>query len=321
MGWAAAGLAGAGIGSSIIGGIMGNNASKRARNQAVAAAEGIQKVGLPDYERMRLELEQLRVMGFITPEQEEAYLQEASQMQGVGVDPRLQKTELDAIEQLARISGSGGMDAQAMLANTQAENSAKSLARGQREANLTSAAQRGALNSGMLYAANQIAGQEGANQAALVGAQQAASANDRDLEALKAMANLGGQVTERQLGVDLKKAQAQDAINQFNTQNMIGRSTRFADRGMSAQEKNLSNAQSVANQNVGLRNSQQEYNKQLERQRYLDELERQKAVASARTGAAQIAQSGAANAGQMYGGIGQALIGAGGAIYANQKKD
>ena len=65
----------------------------------------------PDVSEMALQLEQLVQQGALSPEQAATIQQEQSQMNGISLDPKLQKAQMDALASLTDISDSGGMTA------------------------------------------------------------------------------------------------------------------------------------------------------------------------------------------------------------------
>ena len=210
------GAAGA-IGSGIIGANASNNASKRASRTAAEASQNFANIQDPNYEEMKLKLDMLVQQGVISPEEQFAILQDPSMMAGVQKDPRLAKAEMDALSTLANINEHGGMDPQAQLAIAQAQAQTGQAARGAREANLTNAAQRGVLGSGLEFVSNQMADQDAATQANLLGLGAAAAGNQRQLQALNDYGNFANTLSGQDLALQESKARSQDAINQFNT--------------------------------------------------------------------------------------------------------
>jgi hypothetical protein len=308
------------LGSGVIGGIMQGNAAGKAANTARAAAQRFYDIEDPNYEEMRLSLEELQSQGLLTPELEQAILQDPSLMTNISKDPRLAKAEMDALATLANISAEGGMDPQAMLAMRQAQQSGLAQARGSREANLQNAAARGALGSGLEFVSNQMADQNAANQAEMVGLQQASSANQRDLQALGDYANFANQLGQQDLSLQSAKAQAQDAVNKFNTTIRGDVQKRNVGAVNAASELNLAEKQRIADQNTLLRNQQQSYNKGLEQKKFDNAMEKARG-ASGLTGAQMSGIGGQGQAAaDLWGGVGQTLSGLG-TTFANYYTD
>lgn len=321
----AIGLAIAGTAAAVAGGVAANNASKRAARTAQSAADRFYDFDDPNYEQMRLKVEELKSQGLISPEEEQAMLQQATELNGVQTDPRLKTAEYDALDQLSRISSEGGMDSQAKLGMEEASIAGQGQARGARDANLLNAAQRGVSGSGLEFVSNQMADQGAANQTSMEGLHQAADANQRDLAALSGLTGLSNTMQNRDYAQQANKAQAQDAINRFNTTMQGDANQRNVSNRNNAQVANLRETQRIADQNVGLRNSANQYNSTLEHQKFQDNLARATGAGgqTPQVVGAQLAQGKAMQ--DMYGGLAKAGIGAGASIYGartpEDKKD
>jgi hypothetical protein len=307
-------------GAATAGAVASNKASGRASRTAERAAQRFYDIDDPDYEAMKLKLEELKSQGVLSPEQEEAILQDPSLLQNVAQDPRLAKADMDALATLSSIANSGGMDAQSQLGFEQARGKAEAAARGSREANLLNAAQRGVSGSGLEFTSNQMADQNAANQYSMEGLAKAAEGNKRDLDALGALIGQTNTLSSRDLELQASKAQAQDAINKFNTQTRQGVQSTNVGANNAAQQYNLGEKQRLSDQNTVLRNSQQQYNSNIGQQKFQNDMDRARGAAGL-TGAQVAAQTAAGqNLSQSLGGLGQAALGVGGAIYANQSK-
>lgn len=316
-------LAGGGIG--LVSGILGSGAQSDAADKASgisnAAAQRFYNFADPDYSQMLLNPDQYSVAGNLDPAMIQSILQGQSEMNGVKADPRLQKSEMDALATLSNIAGAGGMDAQSQLAFQQALSQSGQAARGAREANLSNAARRGASGSGLEFVSNQLADQDAANQAQMTGLNQAAAANQRDLEALKGMSDIGSNLTNRDLATQQARAQSQDAINRFNAQTQNSNAQSNTDYLNNAQQYNLTNKQNIANQNVSAKNYAQEKNTGIEQQKFANNLARAQGAGGLAGQQANAAlQQGQASA-NLWGGLGQSALGTLGSIYANKKKD
>lgn len=251
--------------------LTGGNSDKAnaAMEKALAA---MQAVELPDIEKMQLELEGMVQQGKLSPEEAQLFLQEKSQMNGVSTDPKLMQAQLDALSGLQDISNSNGLTLgdKAKLSDIQSQENAQ--ARGQREAILQSAQARGLGGSGISLMAQLQNQQDSATRASKRGTDVAAAAQDRALQALMQSGNLGGQIQENQFNQKAQVAKANDAINQFNTQNMQQTGNLNTGLRNTAQAANLAEKQRVADSNVGTRNQQQMHNKGLYQQQFNNEL-------------------------------------------------
>lgn len=314
-------LAAGALGAGVAGAISSNNASKRAARAARVGQEAFESIALPRISEQELELELLKSMGDLNPELQENVLQEDTAFQEISEDPRLRKAQLDALSTLSNISSEGGMDAQAMATLAGAQSQAGQMARGNREALMQNAAARGVGGSGLEFVLSDQANQNAANQFANESLNAAAAAEARKMEALQGMAGLGGQMRSQDFNVASTKANAQDAINRFNATNRTQIGGANVDRRNTAMAQNLQNKQQLSNQNVALKNSQQQYNKELLQNKFDNEIKRAQGISgsSAQVANAQL-QGGQAVAGTL-GGIGQAALGAGATLFANQAKD
>ena len=311
-----------GIGSSIFG---SGDQSKRAEEQQKNLEEAIKRiydVESPDPSKMQISPEMLSQMGELSPEMESYLfglpLPTASLL--AAEDQRYLDPQLDALAQLSNIAGAQGMDAQGMAAMEEARMGNAAAARGAREANLTNAAQRGGAGSGLEFVSNQMADQNAANQNNLYGLNQAALANQRRLDALNQMSNLAGTMSERDLGLELHRADSQDAMNKLTSEFLRDAQQRNVDRANTAQAQNLSEKQRVADQNVAFRNYGQEYNAKLPQQNFDNNMKKASTAAGVTTGTSESQAIQSQAAGNMWGGIGQGLTGTAGALFSNMGK-
>lgn len=321
----AAAVAAAGsIGGGAMGAMAQTNASKRSANLAKDAARRFYDVEDPNYENMKLQLEQLVQSGQLTPEMEENILQNPTAFEQANQDPRLRQTEMDALSTLANISNEGGMDAQARLGMEEARIQGDAQARGSREANLQNAAQRGVAGSGLEFVSNQMADQNSANQSSIRGMQEAAAANARDLQALQGMTNTAGQIENQDFSRQSALAKARDDISRFNTAAQQSVQQRNVGARNTALSQNLAEKQRISDQNTLIRNQEQQYNKGLEHQRFEDQMAKAQGAAGL-VGNQQSAINAQGQAmGNLFGGIGQSIGGAGSSIagyYAKQESD
>lgn len=133
---------------------------------------------------------------------------------------------------------------------------------------LQSERQRGFGGSGSELASQLLAQQSTANQANQMGMDVNAQAQARALQALSQLGGYTNDVSNLQFNQAAQKAAAQDAINQFNTQNLnqgnlYNRSTQQDLNSQNAQILNQANMykNQLGNQNVDILNQQQQYNK------------------------------------------------------------
>ena len=244
----------------------------------------------PDIAQMQLQLDQLVQQGILSPEEAQVYLQNPSAMNQISTDPKLQQAQMDALASLQEI-GQGGMTDmdRAQLAKIAQDEAIRS--RGAREAILQNMEARGAGGSGASLLAQLQNSQDAANRQSMRDTEVAGMAQQRALQALQGAGQMGGQMQNTQFNQQAQVAQANDAINQFNTQNrqQVGNLNTSARNTAAAQ--NLAEKQRVADTNVGTANTQQQYNKQLPQQNFQNKL----SVAQGKAGV-NAQQAGAANA-------------------------
>lgn len=303
----------------------GNNESAdRAIAQAVGQYDAIKP---PTLEELQVQYEQLRSAGQLTPEMEAAFQQAASEMRNVSTDPRLKQQQMNALSSLEGIADAGGMTLvdKANLAGIQKEIGMQE--RGSREAIISGMARRGQSGSGVELAAMLQNQQGSADRAASQGLNVQATAQARALEAIMQGGQLGGQIRQQEFGEQSEKAQAQDAINRFNTQNSQQVAGANVNRRNSAQEVNLGNAQDILNKNVAIRNTNQDANVKARQTVY----DNQMGLANARSGVLRDKANQANQRGQaetdFWGNIintgarvGQAYVTGGASELANKKK-
>jgi len=231
-----------------------------------------------------LEFQDYEWQGDLTPE-EIAYQDIASAQQGesemsnISMDPRLRTAQMGALESLQDVAQSGGMTQadQANLARIQSQTG--EAARGRRGAIQQQMQQRGMGGSGMELLAQLQGNQAATNQSAQMGLDVAGMAQDRALQAMQMGGNMGGNIRSQDWGEQSQQAQAQDAINRFNTSNTQQSNQFNAQNQMTADQYNanqradtnrfnVQGQQGISNQNVDSGNQQQQYNQNLEQQRY-----------------------------------------------------
>lgn len=242
--------------------LSGGN-EKKSINAAKKGIEVFDELETPDINQMIIELDELVQQGVYSPEQAQAILQESSATANVETDPELMDAQYDALLKLREIADQGGLTAtdRARLSEIRSQEGAR--ARGMREALLTDAQARGMGGAGTTLASNLISAQGTSNREAQRGLDVAADAEQRALQALMGSADLGGRMQETSYNQQMRKAENQDAINQFNTgvRNQVGLTNTAANN--EAQRINLDTRQRIADANVGIGNEEEAHNKGL----------------------------------------------------------
>lgn len=224
------------------------------------AVNSISNVETPSIAKMKIKLASLVQQGVLSTEMADNLLQQATAYNQM--DP----TARNALE---GVVSAEGLDPQARAVLQQVQQEQGAVDRGAREAIMQDAAARGVAGSGLEMANRMNAQQGNATMAANRGFQAAAEANQRRMEAVQGLASM-----------DQQKAAAQDAINQFNSANRMS-------WARNAEEKNLAEKQRIADQNVGLKNQQELYNKGLYQQDFQNRFAKGQALSNANLGVAQ----------------------------------
>lgn len=191
--------------------------------------------GLTPPELAALDLEQV---GELSPELARAISAEGTAFEDVYVDPRLKQAQQDALEQLQGIAEAEGLTAQDKALLSRIARQERTQERGQREAIIQQAQQRGIAGSGLELMQQMQAQQDAATRQSIRDQEIAALAEQRKLEALQQAGQLGGQMRSQEFGEQAQIAQARDLMERFN----------------------LANQQQVELTNVGARNQAQQYN-------------------------------------------------------------
>lgn len=278
MSWVATAIGAA----QLVSGLVGQNQQRQAQAGAQAAMErsqqGIAGVELPDIEKMKLFLENPELIGQYTPLLENALQLGPSGMEGVSTDPRLKQAQMQALEQISGFA-KGEMTPADMVALEQIRRSTASQGQARQQSILSEMQQRGQGGSGAELIARLKAGQSEADRASQEGMELQQMLQQRALQAISQQGQLGGAIRSQEFGEKSNIAQAKDIINQFNLQNKQNIGQRNISEQNRAQMLNLAERQRIADQSVALRNQQQQYNKQLEQQRYANEMQRAQAAA------------------------------------------
>lgn len=275
-------------------GIFGSNGAYQ-KGLDQEAVQTLQDTELPDIDSMQLQLQQLVQSGQLSPEEAQTYLQSKSDLNNISLDPKEKQAQMDALSGLQDVANNHGVTAadQAQLNNIQSQEDTK--ARGAREAILSGAQARGVSGSGAELLSQMLNQQDSATRAANSGFDVAANAQNRALSALQAAGTLGGQMQNQEFNQKATVANANDAIDRFNTANKQSQENLNVGNRNTAQAANLNTTQGIANQNVDIANKQQQYNKSLAQQDFENNLKKNTAVAGAlnKTGANQASQQNA----------------------------
>lgn len=113
-------------------------------------------------------------------------------------------------------------------------------------------ADRGLAGSGMDYALRQQAAQDATEREALASLERAAMSQEGKRSAMSRMGAMAGDMNARRFDEAARKAEAQDAINRFNTGNQIDTARMNTNIRNQAAQYNHSGRQRTSDNNVGL---------------------------------------------------------------------
>jgi hypothetical protein len=234
-------------------------------------------------EERPLNLEQVGYEGDYSPEELAALRQGDTNLRGVQVDPRLKAAQLQALGGFQDIVDSDGLTAEDQYRLSQINSDQAGRERGSREAILQNAQQRGVAGSGLELLSQLQNQQDSATRANAQALGVNAQAQAAKRAALEGLASTGGSIRSQDYGEQAAAAQAQDAIDRFNTANTQDVSKFNVNNVNTAAQRNLNMRQELAGQNTGIRNQAATVN-QGAAQRAFDN---RSSLASARAGVLQ----------------------------------
>lgn len=287
----------------IVGNIMGSGDRDAAREAQARALKEMLDLQVPNPEDQKIYLQKLVSQGQLSPEME-AYISAApSKMEGVSTDPRLKEAQMKALAQMQDLGKTGFNAEDKMVLNKVAADTARQ-SQGRDQAIMQNMAMRGMGGSGQELAARMMSAQQATQNQAEEGDRVAAMAQRRALESIAQAGGMAGSIRNQDFDQQSAVARAQDEINRFNTQNRISAGQRNTDRTNAARQYNLSEAQRIADTNVGLGNQQEIHNKGLSQQNFENRYRRAAGAAGAYNQEAQNRSAEAQAVGNMWAGIG-----------------
>jgi hypothetical protein len=242
------------------------------------ALNRVQNVATPDLPALADQIKQAMLAGQITPAQYQATLQQViGKMDAAGMDTTALQADsgmnnvdtdaatlgaargqLEQLDQLGKNNGLSDAD-RAQFASIIAQNDAD--ARGQTQGTLDTLASQGQGGaSGAALLARLTGGQSAANRNAAAGATVAQSAQARALDALKSALAGNTSLNQQLYSQDAAKAQAQDAVNQFNTSTKNSVAQFNATQQQAANQANFQAAQAAEAARALAQNQAAQYN-------------------------------------------------------------
>lgn len=238
------------------------------------------KLRPPTIAEMQYQLKDLIQQGVITPEDAQVVMADPSAYLDIEEDPTVRKAQLGSLSKLQGIVDSGGMDAQSKADVAEIIRSLDTANKGNREAIVQNAQQRGVGGSGLEMANKLTAAQEASTNASQQGMDAAALAEKRALEAIMNTGQLSTQIRGQDYTKASDKAAAIDAINKFNTQNKQAIGVANVNARNAAQATNLGAKQRIADTNTLNANEKAKYDATLKQQ----DFENQAKIAAGKTG-------------------------------------
>jgi hypothetical protein len=298
------------VAAPVIGGLLGSSRAKKEAKRAAAAQQAalaaFAGIDIPTTAQQEITPEMLQYLQDYAPQAESTEQLGPTAMEQIALDPRLQQTQMEALEQLAGLS-KGGLSEADIAGLAQVRRAAAGEAQAKQGQILQEMAARGQGGSGAELIARLKSAQSGADRQSDESLQIARMAQERALQALSQGAGLAGQVRGQQYGEQSDLAKSRDIVNQFNTQNRQNVQQRNVQTQNQAQAANLAQRQEMANRNVGLRNEAEQYNKQLLQQRYANQLSRASGMAGQYQGIANTQNQQAGRTADMYAGVGSGV--------------
>jgi hypothetical protein len=233
------------------------------RAEMEKAVAEIEKLQIPDIEKQQIKLQMMSDAGYLNAEQME---QEGE----ISTDPALRDAQMQALSAL-RERGQAGLTEEDMAAQNLMLRGVAAQEQAQQKGLLQGMAERGALDSGAQLAA-QLSGQQSSYNRAYEQAQQnAIAAAQAKREALAQAGNMAQGIEQADLARGQNERGYRQAIEQFNLQN-----------NMVAQQDALNTRRG----DVGLRNQEQMYNKELFQRDFENQRSKTQLLSNARTGQA-----------------------------------
>lgn len=257
---------------SIFGGVLGAEDYKHGRDKSdaaeFAAMDYWQNLQPPATSDLSVQLQKAVLGGELTTEQAQTILQQESEMKGIQEDPALRGYQMGGLADLQKIVDSEGLDPQERAKLEQMLSQSATQERGQREAIMANARERGISGSGIELLNNLTAQQGSADRASQAGFDITAEGDARKRQAMQDLLQGSSAVRGQEFTQAGDVAKAQDAINQWNAankQNVELSKTRDENQ---ANLYNWQRANTVSDKNTDIANQQATFNAGANQQNY-----------------------------------------------------
>ncbi len=309
MAWAPIAAAAVPAVAGIIGGNKANKAAKEAQKIRDRAAQQIYGIEVPDVEDLQFDPTLSNYSGDIDPALLSNMTDIDSEYGNISTDPRFQQAQYQSLGGLDELIAGGGQTAADKLAYQKATDDASMQA--SREAgNITrDMAERGMGGSGQELAQRLASSQGAANRGALAAQTQAATAQQRALDAMIQRGDMAGNMQSADFDRQSKAASAKDLIAQFNRNNAMNVQQTNAQMTNQTNTGNRDARQANNNLNTGITNTGKANNAQAVQTTFGNQLDKANAGAAAANGQAASRTAQADKTAAMWSGIASAAPG------------
>jgi len=194
-----------------------NEANKAAMDAYLRSSETLAALTPPDLMQFIQPYQEMLYLGKMTPEQVMAQVQKDTEMAGIKIPQQLLDAQYKALGQVQQVAAEGGLTAVDRGQLEQIKSDLATQERGQRQAIQQNMQERGVAGGGSEMVAKMMAQQGAAQRGSQMGFDVASQAQKRALDAMQQSGNMAGQMRTQDFNEQSAKAQAQDAINRFNT--------------------------------------------------------------------------------------------------------
>lgn len=255
------------IGGGIMGYMASKDASKMAGEERAQMQALLQSVKEPHFDTSEITPEQYAVLQKYIPQVSDYVAEKEPELVKAVSEGAVKgrEAQMMALEKLRGVAQSG-QDEQSQALQAQAMRNAAIQNQGQQGAIIQDMARRGQGGSGMELQAR-LSAQQGANQTAAMGNQQAAiEAYRNKLQAMRDSANIGGDIRNQDVSLEERNVNAINNFNQRNTQDFRNWLANRDSQMNQGQQFNIGQAQTAADANVGGRNQAKQQQRAMQNQ-------------------------------------------------------
>lgn len=253
---------------------------KGGKKELKEAVELYKKIKDPDFDKSKLQQEQLVLLAKYYPETYEAEI--PNEVKVAQDSPELRKAQMDGIANLTQLSKEGLPTLErAMVEETQGK-LAGEVSRARKQA-LRNLQETGRMSAGTELAAGLAGAQQGSNLARQQGTDVVRAALENRLNATSQLAQQAGQARQQDISLSQQQADTINRYNQWVSALQTQAAQDAANNRNAAQLRNVSEAQRVAEQNATNKMAMAQYNQQNQNQlaQALAQFQLQKAAGTA----------------------------------------